>query len=86
MQVRDAPRPLMNVFYDEAGAIGQRYRRKTELQQQVAFNVAMQAQRLSKVLVITTYRRRQSFSGAALATETNVKLPRDAKQRIFGRK
>ena len=30
LEVRDMLRPLMNVFYDETGAIGRRYRRQDE--------------------------------------------------------
>ena len=30
LEVRDLLRPLMTVFYDEAGAIGRRYRRQDE--------------------------------------------------------
>jgi glycyl-tRNA synthetase len=30
LEVRDLLRPLMNVFYDDSGAIGRRYRRQDE--------------------------------------------------------
>jgi glycyl-tRNA synthetase len=30
LQIRDLLRPWMNVFYDDAGAIGRRYRRQDE--------------------------------------------------------